>query len=118
MIRGGFLPPEDRTDLIALARDGSVAHRLGRRANALVACVNQFEWDRVIRLVALLATEATMAVKEILVKKYVVRLSGEERERLEALIRKGKNSAQRLLKARMLFPQGRCAALDPGPPLA
>jgi hypothetical protein len=29
-----------------------------------------------------------MAAKEISVKKYVVRLSGEERERLETLIRK------------------------------
>jgi transposase len=36
MIRAGFLSPEDRVDLIALARDGSAAHRLGRRANALV----------------------------------------------------------------------------------
>ena len=35
MIRGGFLSPEDRADLIDLARDGSSAHRLGRRANAL-----------------------------------------------------------------------------------
>ena len=43
-----------------------------------------------------------MAAKEISVKKYVVRLSGEERERLEALIRKGKSAAQRLLKARIL----------------
>jgi hypothetical protein len=31
-----------------------------------------------------------MAAKEISVKKYVVRLTGEERERLETLIRKGK----------------------------
>ena len=30
-----------------------------------------------------------MAAKDISVKKYVVRLSGEEREQLEALIRKG-----------------------------
>jgi Homeodomain-like domain len=44
-----------------------------------------------------------MAGKEISVKKYVVRLSGEERERLEALIRKGKSPAQRLLKARILL---------------
>ncbi|MGC8535654.1 MAG: helix-turn-helix domain-containing protein, partial [Rhizomicrobium sp.] len=36
MIRGGFLDPESRKDLIELARDGSAAHRLGRRANALV----------------------------------------------------------------------------------
>ena len=32
-----------------------------------------------------------MAAKEISVKKYVVRLSGGEREQLEALIRKGKS---------------------------
>jgi Homeodomain-like domain len=44
-----------------------------------------------------------MAAKEISVKKYVVRLSAEERERLEALIRKGKSPAQRLLKARILL---------------
>jgi transposase len=44
-----------------------------------------------------------VAGKEISVKKYVVRLSGEERERLEALIRKGKSPAQRLLKARILL---------------
>jgi len=38
-----------------------------------------------------------MAAKEISVKKYVVRLSGEERERLEVLIRKGKSLARRAL---------------------
>src|SRR6516164_11418691 len=36
MIRGGFLSAEDRRYLIALARDGSEASRLTRRANALV----------------------------------------------------------------------------------
>jgi transposase len=36
MIRPGFLDPESRRDLIDLARDGSAAHRLARRANALV----------------------------------------------------------------------------------
>src|SRR5437016_10792829 len=44
-----------------------------------------------------------MAAKEISVKKCVVRLSGEERERLGTLIRKGKSPARRLLKARVLF---------------
>jgi hypothetical protein len=34
MIRGGFLSAEDRKHLIALARDGSAASRLTRRANA------------------------------------------------------------------------------------
>src|SRR5260370_3569912 len=44
-----------------------------------------------------------MAAKEISVKKYVVGLSGEERERLETLIRKGKSPARRLVKARILL---------------
>ena len=36
MICGGFLDPESCKDLIELARDGSAAHRLGRRANAVL----------------------------------------------------------------------------------
>ena len=44
-----------------------------------------------------------MAAKEITVKKYVVRLSAEEREQLSALIRSGKRSAQLLTKARILL---------------
>ena len=44
-----------------------------------------------------------MARKEISVKKYVVRLSAEERQQLEAMIRKGKGPARRLLKARILL---------------
>ena len=36
MIRPGFLDSELRRDLIKLARDGSAAYRLARRANALV----------------------------------------------------------------------------------
>jgi hypothetical protein len=47
--------------------------------------------------------EAIMAAKEISVKTYVVRLSGEERQQLETLIRKGKSPARRLLKARILL---------------
>jgi hypothetical protein len=44
-----------------------------------------------------------MAGKDIGVKKYVVRLNAEEREQLQALIRKGKSPAKRLLKARILL---------------
>ena len=44
-----------------------------------------------------------MAAREIAVKKYVVRLSAEEREKLAALIRSGKRSAQLLTKARILL---------------
>jgi hypothetical protein len=47
--------------------------------------------------------EGIMARKEISVKKYVVRLSTEEREQLAAMIRKGKGPARRLLKARILL---------------
>jgi len=36
MIRAGFLSAMERDELIELARDGSAAHRLARRANALV----------------------------------------------------------------------------------
>jgi len=41
--------------------------------------------------------------KEIAVKKYVVRLSAEERAQLDELIRKGRRSAQLLTKARILL---------------
>jgi len=41
--------------------------------------------------------------KGIAVKKYVVRLSAEERAQLDELIRKGKRSAQLLTKARILL---------------
>ena len=44
-----------------------------------------------------------MAAKEISVKSYVVRLSSEERQQLETLLRKGKGPARRLLKARILL---------------
>src|ERR1700704_6135267 len=44
-----------------------------------------------------------MAGKDIAVKKYVVRLSVEEREQLQALLRKSKGPARRLLKARILL---------------
>ena len=44
-----------------------------------------------------------MAGRDIAVKKYVVRLSADERQQLEALIRKGKSEARLLLKARFLL---------------
>ena len=44
-----------------------------------------------------------MSGKEIAVKKYVVKLSAEERERLEAMVRSGKSSAQLLTRARVLL---------------
>ena len=44
-----------------------------------------------------------MAVKEIAVKKYIVKLTEAEREYLQTLINKGKSPAKRLLKARILL---------------
>jgi hypothetical protein len=44
-----------------------------------------------------------VAEKEIAVKKYVVRLSDEEREQLITLIHGGKHAARKLLKARILL---------------
>ena len=44
-----------------------------------------------------------MANREIAVKKYVVRLSAQERERLEAMVRAGKTSAQMVTRARILL---------------
>jgi hypothetical protein len=44
-----------------------------------------------------------MAVKEIAVKKYVVKLTEAEREYLQSLISKGKSPAKRLLKGRILL---------------
>src|SRR5208282_3478752 len=47
--------------------------------------------------------EVIRAGKEIAGKKYVVKLTIEERERLDALIRAGKSSAQLLTRARILL---------------
>ena len=44
-----------------------------------------------------------MGGREIAVKKYVVKLSAEERRRLESHIRAGKSSAQMLTRARILL---------------
>jgi len=44
-----------------------------------------------------------VAAKDIAVKRYVVRLSADEREQLNSLIHKGKRSAQVVTKARILL---------------
>ena len=66
---------------------------------------NQFEKIGCFAFVATRTTEAIMAAKEILVKKYVARLRDDEREQLAALIRKGSSPAHRLLKARILVKE-------------
>src|ERR1039458_7878774 len=47
MIRAGILSPVDRADLTALARDGSAAHRLARRANAPVLLESGWSCEKV-----------------------------------------------------------------------
>ena len=44
-----------------------------------------------------------MSAREIAVKRYVARLSQDERKQLDEMIRKGKSSAQKLMKARILL---------------
>ncbi len=53
MIRSGFLSPVDRADLIALARDGSAAHRLARRANAIVLLDAGYNFRKVAEVLLL-----------------------------------------------------------------
>ena len=44
-----------------------------------------------------------MTAQQPAVKKYIVRLDDDERERLSTLIKKGKAPARQLLKARILL---------------
>ena len=53
MIRRGFLDSESRQDLIELARDGSAAHRLARRANALVLLDNGMSCEAIAEVLFL-----------------------------------------------------------------
>jgi transposase len=53
MIRGGFLDSASRRDLIELARDGSAAHRLARRANALVLLDDGMSCESVAKVLLL-----------------------------------------------------------------
>jgi transposase len=53
MIRPGFLDPASRQDLTELARDGSVPHRLARRANALVLLDDGMNCEAVAKVLLL-----------------------------------------------------------------
>src|SRR5262249_34293109 len=53
MIRRGFLTPASRKELTELARDGSAAHRLARRANALVLLDDGMSCEAVARVLLL-----------------------------------------------------------------
>lgn len=53
MIRGGYLDPVTRNDLLDIARDGSVAHALARRANALILLDDGMSCAQVARVLLL-----------------------------------------------------------------
>jgi transposase len=53
MIRLHFLDPESRRDLIELERDGSAAHWLVRRANALVLLDDGMSWAAIAKVLFL-----------------------------------------------------------------
>jgi transposase len=61
------------------------------------------EWNVRIDASAIKLGADSWPRKEIAVKKYVVRLSAEERERLDTLVRSGKHSARTLTRARILL---------------
>jgi transposase len=97
MIRAGFLSPADRAELIALARDGVAAHRLARRANALVLLDSGWNCEKVA---------AALFVDDDTVRKWhglfiedglegltrfeaggsACRMSGEQQEKLKAWV--------------------------------
>jgi hypothetical protein len=54
----------------------------------------------------------SVSAKLVAVKKYVVTLSAEERERLQTVIRSGKHPARKLLRARILLKADASAAGD------
>src|SRR5450755_4012537 len=47
MIRGGFLSPRQRAELISLLRDGHTEQRLARRANAMLLLDDGWSCERV-----------------------------------------------------------------------
>lgn len=53
MIRRGFLSAQERKELVLLARDGSAAHRVGRRANAILLLDDGLSCERVAKVLYL-----------------------------------------------------------------
>ncbi|MGH8256899.1 MAG: helix-turn-helix domain-containing protein [Steroidobacteraceae bacterium] len=55
-----------------------------------------------------------MTAKRSAGRKYIVKLSAEERERLNTLIQTGKHPARKVLKARILLKADACEACEAG----
>ena len=97
MIRAGFLDPKSRQDLIELTRDGSAAHRLARRANALlllddgmscgaVAKVLYLDDDTIRTWHRLYQEDGIEGLASFGYEGGACRLTAEQRERLRAWI--------------------------------
>ena len=97
MIRPGFLDSASRQDLIELARDGSAAHRLARRANALVlldqgmsceaiATVLLLDDDTVRTWHRLYEEDGIEGLASFGYEGSACRLSGEQQDKLKAWI--------------------------------
>ena len=97
MIRPGFLDSESRQDLIELTRDGSAAHRLARRANALVllddgmsceavAKVPNLDDDTIRTWHRLYQEDGIEGLASFGYEGSACRLTGEQRELLKAWI--------------------------------
>jgi len=97
MIRRGFLTPASRKELTELARDGSAAHRLARRANALlllgdgmsceaVGKVLYMDDDTIRSWYRLYEAEGLKGIASLRYEGGVCRLSEDQLERLKAWI--------------------------------
>jgi transposase len=97
MIRSGFLDRQSRQDLIELARNGSAAHRLARRANALVLLDDGMSCEAIAKV--LLLDDDTIRTWYRLYEEDGIegrtnfgyegsacQLSGEQQERLKAWV--------------------------------
>ena len=96
MIRPGFLDIESRQNLIELARDGSAAHRLDRRANALVLLDDGMSCEAIAKVLLLdddtirtwyrLYEEDGIEIHNFSYEGSACQLSGEQQEKLKAWV--------------------------------
>ena len=97
MIHPGFLDTESRQDLTELARDGSAAHRLARRANALVLLDDGMSFAAVAKVLLLdddtirawhrqYEEEGIEGLASFGYEGSECRLSGEQQDKLKAWI--------------------------------
>ena len=100
MIRPGFLDRESRQDLIELARNGSAAHRLARRANALVLLDDGMSCEAIAKVLLLdddtirawyrlYEEDGIEGLTNFNYEGSACQLSGEQQEKLKAWVARG-----------------------------